>query len=168
MQFEMHKAISYKTFYTLVLIIILITSCRKKDNTVQQKILGSWRSTNTITQLYEDGDMKESYMHASDEYNGSMMEFHADGSFKSSGKYATTDADSITVVRLEDQKGQYQIVDNKLITKIENIDKEAEMTLEFKGNDVLTIISGPLALPDLDEFSHNKYFTSIVTYVRNN
>lgn len=163
----MRTAVSYKTLYILLVITTVTVSCRKKDNTAHQKIIGTWKSTSTITQLYEDGDMKESYMHASDEYNVSVMQFYADGRFKSSGKYATTDADSITVVRLEDQKGHYQVVDNKLITKIENIQKEAEMTLEFKGNNVLTIISGPLALPNLDDFNHNKYFTSIVTYVRN-
>ncbi|MEH6307606.1 hypothetical protein RYH73_18285 [Olivibacter sp. CPCC 100613] len=163
----MHKAIRYKTFYTLVLVATLLLSCRKRDDTTQQKIVGSWKSTNTVTQLYEDDNLRESYTHESDEYSGSVMEFYTNGSFKSSGKYATTDADSITIVRLEDQKGHYQVIDNKLITKIENIDKEAEMTVEFKGNDVLIITSDPLALPHLDKFNNNKYFVSTVTYVRN-
>ncbi|WP_134091520.1 hypothetical protein [Olivibacter sp. XZL3] len=164
----MHTVISFKTIFILILTSTAFGSCQKKDNTIRQKIVGSWQSTNTITELYEDGDMKESYMHTADDNNVSIMEFYADGRFTSKGRYATTEADSITVVRLEDQQGRYQITDSKLITKIDNIDAEAEMTIEFKGKNVLTIFSGPLPLPDLDELNDNKYFTSTVTYVRVN
>lgn len=164
----MHTVISYKTILIFVLTTTAFGSCQKKDNAIQQKLVGSWQSTNTVTQLYEDGDMKESYIHTADDNNVSIMEFYADGRFMSKGRYATTDADSITVVRLEDQKGCYQITDSKLITKIDNIDNEAEMTIEFKGKNMLTIFSAPLPLPDFDELNDNKYFTSTVTYVRVN
>jgi len=149
-----------------VAFLFFINSCGKREYTAEQKMIGTWKSLQTTTDLYERGKIAESFTILSDEYNFSQLAFSKNGTFTSSGRYQVNDTDTFSVVQLEPQRGTYRIINNILTTKIENVDEEAKMTFRFDDNNHLTLRSAPMKIAGLGVQDSNKQFVSTVFYIK--
>lgn len=141
-----------------------ISACGKREYKLDQQIIGVWKSIDTKTDLYVDEQITETFNLKSDTCNFSILSFGEDGSFKSYGQYKTADGDSSRIIEFEPQKGVYRLQENTLITKIDGLNIEAEMTIEFKDDHVLMIRSAPMRINQADLEKRDHYFTSTVSY----
>jgi len=147
-----------------VLVIFLFAACEKRTLPVSKKIIGTWKSVSTLTEMYEEDNVLMSHLLESDKNNFSILTFDKTGRFQSIGQYAVPEADSLAIIKLNQQSGKYRIIDHKLITKLEYVDKEAELTLIFKGNDKLIVT---VQTPIDSSINHSpRYFVASTTYLR--
>ncbi|GAA4807823.1 hypothetical protein GCM10023231_41330 [Olivibacter ginsenosidimutans] len=153
----------FKTICFELLLILLAFACKKKNISNNQTIIGTWKSTQTITEVYEDGQLSGTYLLPSDQRNFSKLTFDSLGHFKSSGQYATTVGDSLVIVTLSPQRGSYRLTADQLITSLENMDKEATLTITFKNNDQLILTTKTIT--GLTEKTP-KQFIAITTYTK--
>jgi len=147
-----------------VLVIFLFAACEKRALPVSQRIVGTWKSVHTLTEMYGEDKLLASHLLESDGHNFSILTFDKTGHFQSVGQYTVPEADSLAIIKLDQQSGKYRIADHKLITEMEHIEKEAELTLVFKGHDKLIIIA---QTPIDSSTNHSpRYFVASTTYVR--
>jgi|GEM_PF-1071665 len=160
----MQSAQRFRLSFFALFFVLLIAACKEKDISIDQKIIGTWKSTQTITQVYEGNQLINSYLLKSDQHSFSILVFDSKGHFKSSGQYAASETDSLSVTILSPQQGNYRVTDHKLFTKLAQLDKEAELELTFKGHNKLTLVTR--AITSLNSAKSTKNFISNTTYIR--
>lgn len=160
----MLPAPTYKTTLFFVFSITLLIACGKRDVQIDQKLIGTWRSTETITQVFEENQLTDSYLFKSNQHSFSILAFDGGGHFTSSGQYADPEADSLNVIILSPQQGNYRVEGHKLFTKLAELNKEAELALTFNGYNKLTLVTR--AIRSLDNEKRTRHFISNTTYIR--
>jgi len=160
------RSVVFRRFCILFTVFLLCFSCKKKENLTQQEIIGTWKSVLITTEIYEQDKLRESFELASDEKNFNMMEFHKDGTFKSSGQFTLNNDFSDSTIKLDDQIGKYKIKGDKIATQLNDTAVNSEMTFDFTNKNVLTVISEQMHLPNRNGWDTNHTFITTTTFKR--
>ncbi|MFC6099026.1 hypothetical protein [Olivibacter domesticus] len=159
------RSVVFWRFSIFFALFFLGFACKKKENLSQQEIVGVWRSVLITTDIYEQDKLTESFELTSDEKNFNIMEFHKDGTFKSSGQFAL-DSSPDSTIKLADQFGKYKIKGNEIATHINDTTANLKMTFNFTDKNNLTVISEQMHLPNLNGWDTNHTFITITTFKR--